>query len=367
MISIDTNIFGNAILTWLLASGVAAFTLAALWIVKRFVHGRLKRFAVSTATGVDDLIVEVLGSTRGFAMLALALYVGATLLALPEASRRVLDHLLVALLFLQGAFWGNAAIRFSQNRLATRGGNHDPGTASAVRAITFAARVLLWGLIILLVLDNLGVNITGLVAGLGIGGVAVALALQNILGDLFASLSILLDKPFVVGDFVVVDAHLGTIEHIGLKTTRLRSLSGEQVVMSNTDLLSSRIRNFKRMTERRVVLSIDITYQTPPPKLTVASAIIRRSIEEEKETRLDRVHFKEFGGSALRFEAVYFVLDPDYNRFMDIQQAINLRIFERFGEEGIEFAYPTQTVFVQENGSHDPPQEKGKEGYRDRL
>jgi small-conductance mechanosensitive channel len=346
---------GNTILTWALAAGLAAATLAALFILRSVVVRRLRRLAATTATHLDDLIVEVLGSTRTFTMLAAALYVGAALLSLPPHTARILGQVFVALLFLQGALWGNAAIGFSQKKITLRGDGTDPAASSALRAMTFVARVLLWGLVLLLVLDNLGVNITGLVAGLGIGGIAVALALQNILGDLFASLSILLDKPFVVGDFVIVDSYLGTIENIGLKTTRLRSLSGEQIVISNADLLSSRIRNFKRMAERRVVFSVGVTYQTGPQKLATANSIIRESIQAQEGTRLDRVHFKDFGASSLNFEAVYYVLDPDYNRFMDTQQAVNLRIFERFAQEKIEFAYPTQTIFIEENGPRDLP------------
>jgi small-conductance mechanosensitive channel len=198
-----------------------------------------------------------------------------------------------------------------------------------------------------LVLDNLGVNITGLVAGLGIGGIAVALALQNILGDLFASLSIVLDKPFVIGDFVVVDSLSGTIEHIGLKTTRIRSLRGEQLIFSNNDLLKSRIRNYKRMSERRIDFSFGVVYQTPLEKLKAIKKIVSDIIEKGEKTRFDRVHFKEYGDSSLNFEVVYFVTDPDYNIYMDVQEAINLEIFRCFAEEGIEFAYPTRTIFIQ--------------------
>ncbi|MEQ8215048.1 MAG: mechanosensitive ion channel family protein, partial [Smithellaceae bacterium] len=200
---------------------------------------------------------------------------------------------------------------------------------------------------LLLILDNLGFNITSLVAGLGIGGVAVALAVQNILGDLFASLSIVIDKPFVVGDFIVIDQLRGTVEHVGLKTTRLRSLSGEQLIFSNNDLLKSRIQNFKRMTERRVVFGFGVTYQTPQDKLPLINGIVREIIEKQEHVNFDRVHFKEFGNSALNFEVVYIVKDQDYNLYMNIQQAINLEMFRRFQEEKIEFAYPTQTLFVQ--------------------
>jgi small-conductance mechanosensitive channel len=204
---------------------------------------------------------------------------------------------------------------------------------------------------VLLALDNMGVNITGLVAGLGIGGIAVALALQNILGDLFASLSIILDKPFVIGDFIVVDQLMGTVEHVGLKTTRIRSLSGEQVIFSNAGLLQSRIRNFKRMAERRVVFTVGVTYQTPYEKLARISALLREAVELQQGVRFDRAHFKEYGDFALVYEIVYFVTSPDYNKYMDIQQAINFEIYRRFQQEGLEFAYPTQTLFVQGIGS----------------
>jgi small-conductance mechanosensitive channel len=205
-------------------------------------------------------------------------------------------------------------------------------------------RLAVWSAALLLMLDNLGVDVTALVAGLGVGGIAVALAVQNILGDLFASLSIALDKPFVIGDFVIVGDFMGTIERVGLTTTRIRSLSGEQLVFSNSDLLASRIRNYKRMQERRVAFSVGVTYQTSPDTLEAIPGMIRELIENQQTTRFDRAHFKAFGDSAYLFEIVYYVLDPDYNRFMDTQQAINLGICRRFAEHGIEFAYPTRTV-----------------------
>jgi len=180
--------------------------------------------------------------------------------------------------------------------------------------------------VLLLALDTLGIDITALVAGLGVGGIAVALAVQKVLGDLFASLSIVLDKPFAVGDFLIIDQHMGSVEYVGLKTTRLRSLSGEQLVFSNSDLLGSRIRNYGRMYERRVVFNIGVTYQTPRDKLVMIPQILRAAIEAQKRTRFDRAHFKEFGDFALNFESVYYVVGPDYNTYMDIQQAINLFI-----------------------------------------
>ena len=202
-------------------------------------------------------------------------------------------------------------------------------------------------LVALVALDTAGIDITALVAGLGVGGIAVALAVQNILGDLFASLSIVLDKPFVIGDFIIVGDMMGTVEHIGMKTTRVRSLSGEQLVFSNTDLLSSRIRNYKRMQERRALFRFGVTYQTSRDLLARIPEVVREVIEGRDETRFDRAHFAGFGDSSLDFEVVYYMLVPDYNAYMDTQQAVNLELVGRFEEIGIDFAYPTRTVFVE--------------------
>ncbi len=202
-----------------------------------------------------------------------------------------------------------------------------------------------------LVLDNLGVNITTLVAGLGVGGIAIALAVQNILSDVFCSVAILVDKPFQVGDFIIVGDMMGTVEKIGIKTTRVRSLSGEQLVFSNADLVNSRIRNYKRMQERRVVFSFGVIYQTPADKLEHIPAMVKEIIESVDQARFDRTHFKQFGDSSLDFECVYYVLSRDYNLYMDIQQKINLELFTRFEKEGIEFAYPTRTLYISKETS----------------
>jgi small-conductance mechanosensitive channel len=252
----------------------------------------------------------------------------------------------VVALAIQAALWANRAVsawldRYRADRLET-----DPGAVTTLQGMSYVVRLAIWSGALLLLLDNLGIDVTALVAGLGVGGIAIALAVQSVLGDLFASLSIALDKPFVNGDFVIVGDFLGTIERVGLKTTRVRSLSGEQIVFSNSDLLSSRIRNYKRMEERRVVFSLGVVYQTPPDALREIPPMIRAIIEGLEDTRFDRAHFKAFGDSAYLFEVVYYVLQPDYNLYMDIQQQINLAICEQFAERGIEIAYPTRTLFV---------------------
>ena len=246
--------------------------------------------------------------------------------------------------------WGSAVLRVVSEQYRQQQMDKDPASVTTLNVLNFIGKIVLWSLVLLLVLDNLGVNITALVAGLGVGGIAVALAVQTILGDLFASLSIVLDKPFVVGDFLIVGDLLGSVEYVGLKTTRLRSLSGEQLVFSNSDLLSSRIRNYGRMYQRRVVFNLGVTYQTPRDKLIKIPEIVRAAIEQQDKTRFDRSHFKEYGDFALVFESVYYVEGPDYNEYMDIQQAVNLQVHEQFEQQGIEFAYPTQTLFVQKNG-----------------
>jgi small-conductance mechanosensitive channel len=252
-------------------------------------------------------------------------------------------------LLIQAALWALIGLQVAIEEYRQQQLAKDPASVTTLNVLNFMGKILIWTIVFLLVLDNLGVNITALIAGLGVGGIAVALALQTILGDLFASLSIVLDKPFVVGDFLIVGDLLGSVEYVGLKTTRLRSLSGEQLVFSNSDLLSSRIRNYGRMYQRRVVFNLGVTYQTPRDKLIKIPEIVRAAIEQQDKTRFDRSHFKEYGDFALVFESVYYVQGPDYNEYMDIQQAVNLQVHEQFEQQGIEFAYPTQTLFVKQS------------------
>jgi small-conductance mechanosensitive channel len=223
----------------------------------------------------------------------------------------------------------------------------DAATATSLAALGFVAKVVIWTIIVLLLLDNLGVNVSTLIATLGVGGIAVALAVQNILADLFASLSIIVDRPFVIGDFIIVGDQVGTVEKIGLKTTRVRSLTGEQIIFSNSDLLSSRVRNYRHMYERRIAFTIGVTYQTPAETVALIPSLIEDIISSQSNVRFDRSHFKSFGDFALNFEIVYYVLVSDYAAYMDAQQAINLGIMRAFAERKIEFAYPTQTLFVQ--------------------
>ncbi|HUG89458.1 MAG TPA: mechanosensitive ion channel family protein [Planctomycetaceae bacterium] len=349
-VTLEQEIYGNTVRQWLIALGVFVAAAIVFRLIKAIIARRAARRAERTQTGWADAGVRTLDATKLWFLFVLALYCASLALVLPEKARTVVRSVTVIASLVQAAVWGTALITYSLTGYVQRRMETDAAAVTTVSALGFVGKLVLYAVVLLLILENLGVDVTALIAGLGVGGIAVALAAQNILGDLFASLSIVLDKPFVLGDFIVVGDLMGTVERIGLKTTRLRSLSGEQLVFSNNDLLSSRIRNFKRMFERRIVFSIGVVYQTPRDKLAAIPGMIRAIVESQANTRFDRSHFKEFGASALNFETVYFVTRPDFGVSMDIQQAINLAIFDRFAAEQIEFAYPTQTVYVDAVG-----------------
>ena len=337
--------YGNTIGTWLLALGIAVGAVGILMILRRVIEGRFFEFAKRSANEIDDLVVELLKRTRISVLMLLVLAgVALLVLVLPAPIRTGAKVLAVIALFVQGMSWGNAIISFWVNHYAARRGMTTGSSASTVGALVVLARVALFLVLFLFALDNLGFEIAPLIAGLGIGGIAIALAVQNILGDLFAALSIVVDKPFVVGDFIQIDTHSGTVEHIGLKSTRLRSLAGEQIIIGNADLLKARINNFQRMVERRVTFTLGIAYETAPPALQRVPVIVREAIGRHDRVRFERCHFLTYASSALSFETVYWVLTPEYNVYADIQQAVNLEIHSRFRDEGIQFASPTRTI-----------------------
>ncbi|MEJ2678044.1 MAG: mechanosensitive ion channel family protein [Gemmatimonadota bacterium] len=344
---LNWSFYGNSLERWLIAIGLAALVTIVLLLIRRVLGSRLQSLADRTTNDLDNLVADVFRHTHGFFLLFIGLFVGARLLELPEKAYGWVRIATIFAFLIQVALWGNVFIRRLIEDYAKKRLQDDAAMATTVRFAGFIARMTMWIIIVLVALDNLNIHITTLVAGLGVGGVAVALAVQNILGDLFASLSIVLDKPFVIGDFIIVDDLMGTVDHVGLKTTRLRSLGGEQLVFANSDLLKSRIRNYKRMYERRIVFTFGVLYQTPRETLEKIPGIVREIIGALEDTRVDRAHFARFGPSSLDFEVVYYVLKPDYNVYMDRQQAINLELMHRFEEMGVEFAYPTQTIFLE--------------------
>jgi len=339
------TLWNNEMRTYLFAMAATIGTIMVMWLLRRLmIHYFSRRSQESDHDGYDFMLAMA-SRTLFPLLLIVSLYVGMSFLTIPVGVVSWISSGAVAAVILQAAIWTNALVTFWLKRYQKQYRHIDPARMTTVRAVSLAARLVVALVAVILVLDNLpGVEITALVASLGIGGIAIALAVQSILSDLFASLSIILDKPFVLGDFIIVDTYMGTVEYIGLKTTRVRSLSGEQLVFANGDLLKSRIRNYKRMAERRVVFTLGVTYQTAYRHLKSIPGWIETIIGELDLTRFDRAHFQGFGDYALEFEIVYYVLDPDYNRYMDIQQAINLAIYKKFEAEKIDFAYPTQTV-----------------------
>jgi small-conductance mechanosensitive channel len=337
---------GATVAGWI---GFVVIALAVFLVLRRTQKILGRRFgavAARTRTHLDDLLVSLINRTNILFILLISLWIATVVLTLNDRATAIIDLALIVAFIIQTGLWSSHVLDFALQRMILAREDLDPGLRTAVGGISFIGRVVVWSVVALLVLSNLHVNVTTLVAGLGVGGIAIALALQNVLGDLFASLSILLDRPFVVGEFIVIDSLAGTVEHVGLKTTRIRSLSGEQIVMSNGDLLKSRIHNYKKLAERRILFGFGVTYDTGYEKLEKIPAMVREIITSVEKTRFDRAHFKEYGESSLNFEVVYFVLDPDYNLYMDIQQKINLEIYRRFAEQGIEFAFPTRTLYL---------------------
>jgi small-conductance mechanosensitive channel len=347
---IKITYLSNTVLSWSVALVTFIIAYFGISTFLKYLAHKMEALSERTQTNLDNLIVDLLKTrTKKLFIIVLALYSASQVLDLPLKADMILKAAAFLTLVIQAGIWGNGIINFLVSRRAAKDGEEGLNL-EAYSVITWLAKATMWVLIILLALNNLGIQITTLIAGLGISGIAVALAVQNILGDLFASLSIVLDRPFIIGDFIIVGDQMGTVEHVGLKTTRVRSLSGEQIIFSNTDLLASRIRNYRRMNERRALFTLGVTYQTPAAKLREIPGMIEEIIAANDMVRFDRAHFSGYGDFSLNFEIVYWVLDRDYKLHMDIQQEIFIAIFRRFEEQGIEFAYPTQTLFLEKEG-----------------
>lgn len=346
---LDQEWWGNPTSRWLLAAGISLLVLVALWPLKRYVVARLHRVAETTDSSLDDLVVEVLQATKPLFVVLFAVWAGFRVLVMPAMVATALERTAIVVVILQVGFWATTGLvswlEIVGDRKAAQG-----EVLTWLGGLEWIGRFVIWTVLLLVGLENLGIDVTGLVTGLGIGGIAVALAAQNILGDLFSAFAIYIDRPFVLGDYLRVGDQMGTVESIGMKTTRLRSLTGEQLIFGNSDLVSSRIQNFGRLNERRANFTVGVTYDTPEDKLARIPAMIQEVVEAQDRVRFERSHFKEFGDSALVFETVYFVLVPEFVVKMGIQQEINLELMRRFAAEGIEFAFPTRTVYFEGAG-----------------
>ena len=347
MAILERMYFGNTVLQWGTAVGIAIVTLIVFQVVKFVIVRRLRKVAATTATDIDDFVVDLLGNTSFILILVLSLYTGSFMLQLDPSVRRFITGAAVLIFLFQAALWGNAVIGFALDRFARQKMEaDDASTATVVRMVGMVARIVFTVMIVLVALGTFGFDISALITLAGVGGVAVALAVNGILSDLFGSMTIALDQPFVVGDFITVGDFNGTVENVGLKSTRLRSNTGEQLVMSNADLLGSRLRNFGQMDERRGNMALGVTYDTPADKLEAIPGMIQEIIDREENVRFDRAHFASFGDFSLNFAVVYWLLTPAYGDFMNATQAINLAIVRRFEAEGIEMAFPTQTLYL---------------------
>jgi small-conductance mechanosensitive channel len=338
-------LLSNALWDWMIAGMVAVAVWSGLLLLRRLIASRYRRYSSAQQRAPIRLIAYLAGNTRQFLFVAIALYAAQAGLTLPDAIQHIVSNIVLILILWQAGLWAARSVRFYlETKQLERGA--DRVFAGSLDIINFVAGMLIWSLVILVALDNLGVNITALLAGLGVGGVAVALALQSVLGDLFASLSIALDKPFAVGDNLALDTFKGVVEHIGIKSTRLRSETGEQIIIANADILKSRVRNFGRAQEQRALATIRVTYQTPPEKLRSIPGMLENIVREQANARFERCHLTTLGDSALQFELSYFVQQPSVNPLLDLQQSVNFRIIDEFARLGVEFAYPTQLIVL---------------------
>ena len=340
----NTKFAWNTVGAWTL--GLLAFlvTFTVLPLLKSYIGSQRRKWAqagreLPLAVEVIALLVD---RTSKLFLFTVAVAFALTELEFPGPIERIVQIAIVLTFWFQVGLWGMAAVRYAMDKRGRRGNGLDPALASSIDIIIFVAGLAIWAMAFLLALDNLGVQIKPLLAGLGIGGIAIALAVQTVLGDLLASMSIALDKPFTIGDALQIDDVNGTVEHIGVKSTRIRSLNGEQIIMSNADILKSRLRNNSRLRERRANFMLNVAYGTPSEKLRAIPGIVREIVTAQPNTRFDRCHFLQYGEYALRFEVVFFVTVPDYAVYADTLQTVNLAILERFEQMNVEFAFPAR-------------------------
>jgi small-conductance mechanosensitive channel len=329
---------------WIRVALVLAVTLTSygvLRVVLSFVTKRLQERAGKSNGRLTAIAAQMLARTSHLLLFAFSLLIGLKVVELPERWQAMMSHGWFIALAFQIALWADVGVRLWMDSLMRDGTARNPVTTTLIGIMV---RLVVWTMMLLSILANLGVNITALVASLGVGGIAIALAVQTLLSDVFASLSIGIDKPFEIGDFVVFGAVSGTIEHIGLKSTRIRALSGEQVVCSNADLLGQVVHNYKRMTTRRIVFKFGIAYDTSSDKARQVGQLVKRIIDALDEVKFDRAHLLAFDESRMTYEVVYIMQTADYNRYMDIQQEINLGLIDGLKEMGVRFAFPIRRV-----------------------
>lgn len=342
---LQTEILGNIAFDWIKAIAIFFIALGILKLFQVVLITRLKKIFKKTKTELDDIVINAIDAIYWPFYVFAALYFAIQFIAVPQIIGKWAFYVfLIVVVYYAIKFLAELIDFGAKMVIAKKEGEQDAGI---VKLITAVAKIILWLGAFVLILSNMGYNVTSLIAGLGIGGIAIALALQNILGDLFSSLAIYLDKPFKVGDFVVLGDQMGTVKKIGIKTTRIQTPQGEELVVSNSELTKAQVRNFGVMERRRNLQHIGVTYDTSAEKLKRIPGMINEIIKKQSDVDCDRIHFKSFGDSSLIFEVVYYVKTGDYKEFMDMQEKINLEIVEKFNQENIEIAFPTQTVYLK--------------------
>ncbi|HEY4132935.1 MAG TPA: mechanosensitive ion channel family protein [Gemmatimonadaceae bacterium] len=343
---LDRTFLSNSLRAWLTAGVTTTVMFLVLLVLRSVLHSRIGKIAARTVNQFDDMIVELLAETRKWVLFVISLLAGTHTLYLGRATTWIdrADHLV---LLWQIAIWGVTGVSFwTKHHLETQAKTDTRSSVAMITAISVAAKVMVWALIFTTALYTVwDINPASLITTLGVSGIAIALAVQNILGDILAALAIVFDKPFDVGDSIGVDTLSGTVEHIGLKTTRIRSTTGEQIILGNGDLLKSRLRNYRRMSQRRVMFNLDVPFDTPNELLARIPSMLQAMVTAQSPVQFDRSHVASFTESGIRLETVYFVLDPDYKLYMDIQQNINLEILKQFNAENLKFALPSRTVY----------------------
>lgn len=337
----DRELLGNSLRAWTYAAGVPL----ALWLLLSLFRGavvrRLEGVERRTPIGANGALVALLKSVRTTYIALAALFIGLQTLHLPSGVHTALQWSTAIVLVLQGFRSGNGLVDFWLGHYATSRGGTDRTTVAALGVVL---RVVLVVTLLLVALDLLGKDIKSLLTAFGVGGIALALALQNVLGDLFSALSIVLDKPFVVGDAIAVDRFEGTVEHIGLKTTRVRSVNGEEVVFSNADLLKSRVRNLSRRHSRRTVFTLSVAPATRAENVARVPALIAEAVAAEPRATLQRAHVVGSGLLGFDVETAILIADPDSQLEFDVRQAVLLEIYRRLEREGILLARATSVA-----------------------
>lgn len=353
-LGLDDAFLGNSIADWLDALGLGVATFLALLFVKRVLKQRAQAFEGRELPRGIRLLLVLLNSTRILPLFAVSLLVGSKYLDLGKRAEHLTTTVIIVAVALQFGIWLSVALKFYLDEHYA--GSDDRNSQTMITIVRFVAGLAIWSLVVLLALDNMGFQVKALLTGLGIGGIAVALAVQNVLGDLLASLSIALDKPFGVGDALTLDTgYSGTVEAIGIRSTRLRSTTGEQIVLANSELVKARIRNYGRLELRRSVFRLGIAHGTGTAELEAIPGLIRAAIEAQPGTRFERAHLFGFSNTSIDFEASYVVTSSDYTKFLDAQQGVNLALAREFEEREIEFASLTPAVHALHGKATAPP------------